>query len=188
MKTPRNPCQHCKQALPAGKQKYCGADCKQAAYRQRAKTELGEELAGNLRQVHRLIEAGEIPAEYGEQLDDLRELVKRAADVPALMVGLLENVVQLAMLHHRRATEGGADIPAALDYYAAVVGKVAEVEFTGLLGLAREARELSEAASETYAEGVIGAELESIIYARQVGHHYQTNEYNEGDSDGAATY
>lgn len=182
MKTPRNPCQHCKQALPAGKQKYCGADCKQAAYRQRAKTELGEELAGGLRQVRRLIEAGEIPAEYGEQLDDLRELVKRAADVPALMVGLLENVVQLAMLHHRRTVDAGADL------HAALVGKVAEVEFTGLLGLAREARELSEAASETYAEGVIGAELESIIYARQVGHHYQTNEYNEGDRDEAAAY
>ena len=180
MKTPRNSCQHCKHVLPSGKQKYCGSDCRQAAYRRRDADELGTELAADVRQVRRMVETGALPEPYGEAVNDLRQLVKDAAELPAVLKDLLELVVRIALAHCEREATPAEHEAAEGDYKVALLVQIMKINgLPQLSKLASEARNAVELTAETFADGAVGAELQSILYARQVNLAEQTDDDND---------
>ncbi|MDQ2773239.1 MAG: hypothetical protein M3Y54_22365, partial [Bacteroidota bacterium] len=185
MKTPRNSCQHCKRVLPSGKQKYCGSDCRQAAYRRRDADELGPELAADVRQVRRMVEAGALPEAYGEAVNDLRQLVKDAAELPGVVKSLLEYVIRIALAHCERAATPAEHEEAGGDHNVALLVRI--MHLSGLPELSRlagEARNAVGLAAETFADGAIGAELQSVLYARQVNLAEQANDENDDENGG----
>lgn len=185
MKTTSNPCHHCKRALPSGKQKYCGSDCRQAAYRRRDADELGPELAADVRQVRRMVEAGVLPEGYGEAVNDLRQLVKDAAELPGEVKSLLEYATRIALAHCERATTPAKHEAAGGDYNVALLVRIMEVSgLSELSRLAGKARKAVGLAAETFADGAIGAELQSVLYARQVNLAEQADDENDDENGG----